>query len=104
MVRLLMTPPGAFLLYLALGVGLAGLGRVLAGPRRPAPMKSSLYASGEAPPAQPGVPGYRRFFVVALFFAMLHLGVIVLGSGGGSLLGSIYLVGLLLVLLVLLLG
>ena len=28
------------------------------------------------------LPGYRQFFVIALFFAVLHLGVLMLGSSG----------------------
>jgi hypothetical protein len=42
--------------------------------------------------------------VVALFFAMLHLGVLVLGSGGITLISGVYLAGLMLALLALILG
>jgi NADH:ubiquinone oxidoreductase subunit 3 (subunit A) len=101
---LLLSPPIAFLIL----VGLAGIlylfGRMLAGPTRATPMKSSTYASGEAPPTRPAAPGYRPFFVAALFFAILHLGVLVLGSGGLTLITGIYLVGIGLALLALILG
>lgn len=101
---ILLAPPVAFALYLALAGILAGAGRLLAGPARPTPLKSSTYAGGEAPPARAAAPGYRPFFVSALFFAIAHLGVLILGSGGLSPLAGAYLVGLLLVLLALVLG
>ena len=104
MKELLLAPPAAFLLYLALAAALTGLGRALAGPARPSRLKTSAYASGEPPAQDLAVPGYRRFFGIALFFAMLHLGVLALGSGALSALGAVYLLGLVLVLVVLMLG
>src|SRR5262245_14287650 len=104
MSQILHTAPIAFLLYLALAMALGSLGRVLAGVPRPSPIKTSTYASGEAPPGAQAPPGYRGFFVVALFFAVLHLGVLILGSGGLSAIATIYLIGLLLVLVALILG
>lgn len=101
---ILLTPPIAFLIYLGLVAILTGIGRVLAGPGHPTPLKTSVYASGEAPAQQPAVPGYRPFFLVALFFAVLHLGVLILGSGGITVVGVIYLAGLLLALIALILG
>jgi hypothetical protein len=50
------------------------------------------------------VPGYRPFFIIALFFAVLHLGVLMLGSSGLAPFALLYLVGLLLALLALILG
>jgi NADH:ubiquinone oxidoreductase subunit 3 (subunit A) len=100
----LLSTPVAFLLYLALAAGLYGLGRVLAGEARPTQYKATTYSSGEAPPARQAAPGYRPFFVVALFFAVLHLGALILGSGGLSTITGIYLAGLLLALLALILG
>ena len=49
-------------------------------------------------------PGYKPFFVIALFFAILHLGVLMLGSSSLSPIAGIYLAGLLLTLLALILG
>ncbi len=100
----LLSPPLAFILYLGLAGVLYALGRVMAGPARVTPMKSSVYSSGEAPPTRPAAPGYRPFFVVALFFAILHLGVLVLGTTGLTLVTGVYLVGLILALVALILG
>ncbi|MCL4825147.1 MAG: hypothetical protein KJZ57_13110 [Anaerolineales bacterium] len=52
----------------------------------------------------PAAPGYRPFFVAALFFAILHLGVLMLGSSGLALVSLVYLGGLILALLALILG
>lgn len=104
MTHLLLTPPLAFLIYLLLVAVLSGIGRVMAGEERPNPLKSSLYAGGERPFTQRGLPGYRPFFTIALFFAVLHLGVLMVGSSGLAPLSGLYLLGLLLVLLALILG
>ena len=102
--ELLLTPPIAFLVYLVVVGLLSGLGRVLAGPENPSALKSSFYAGGEAHPSIGGAPGYRPFFVIALFFAILHLGVLILGTGELTWMSGAYLVGLLLALVALILG
>ena len=102
--QILFTPLIAFLIFLALAVLITILGRTLAGPSKYSRIKSSTYSSGELPPTLLAAPGYRPFFVVALFFAVLHLGVLVLGSGVASPVMRIYLLGLMLALLALILG
>lgn len=100
----LLSPPVAFVIFLVLVAVLSGIGRLLAGPAHTSPLKSSIYSSGEAPPERWAAPGYRPFFVVALFFAILHLGVLVLAVGQLSGASIVYLVGLALALLALILG
>ena len=102
--EILFAPPIAFLTYLLLVGLLSGMGRILAGPSHPDASKSSAYASGEESPPGLPAPGYRPFFKVALFFAILHLGVIVLASGDGSSGAAFYLVGLAVALVALILG
>ena len=102
--KILFNPPIAFIVYLGLGGLIYTIGRLLAGPGVESRLKSSTYSSGEAPPVYPAAPGYRPFFVVALFFAVLHLGALILGSGSLTLNTGIYLTGLSLALLVLILG
>jgi NADH:ubiquinone oxidoreductase subunit 3 (subunit A) len=104
MTNFLFAPPIAFLIYLALAGGIHLLGKKMAGPSSENAAKASTYASGEASPVEMAAPGYRPFFMVALFFAILHLGVLVLGSGGMSIVTGIYLIGLVLALLALILG
>ena len=100
----LYSPPIAFLSYFLLVGLLYGLGRMLAGPAKLTAIKTSTYSSGEAPPKSLAAPGYRPFFVVALFFAILHLGVLVLGSSDMSSITIVYLIGLMLALLALIIG
>ncbi len=102
--KFLLYPPIAFLLYLAL-VGVIYLfGRILAGPEKASSAKPSTYASGEEAPGYPAAPGYRQFFVVALFFAVLHLGILMAGSSGLTWTTAAYLAGLILALIALILG
>jgi len=104
MTNILFAPPIAFLIYLALAGGLHLLGKKMAGPSSKNAVKTSTYASGEAPPSEMAAPGYRPFFMVALFFAVLHLGVLIVGSGGLTIVTGVYLIGLVLALLALILG
>jgi NADH:ubiquinone oxidoreductase subunit 3 (subunit A) len=102
--QILLTPPLAFLIYLLLAGSLSLVGRMLAGPSETSSVKASTYSSGEAAPTRPAAPGYKPFFVIALFFAILHLGVLVMATGAFTMITAIYLVGLLLALLALILG
>jgi NADH:ubiquinone oxidoreductase subunit 3 (subunit A) len=100
----LLTPPIAFLIYIVLVLVIVGIGRVLAGPGKPNPIKSSVYGSGEEAPTYLAAPGYRPFFMIAFFFAILHLGMLVLGSGGLNTTAVVYMFGLILALVALILG
>jgi NADH:ubiquinone oxidoreductase subunit 3 (subunit A) len=104
MVDTLLSPVFAFLIYGAL-VGillLVARGGAMRG--KASQVKSSSYASGEEHDTEPAAPGYRPFFVVALFFAVLHLGVLMLATSGLALVSLVYLGGLMLALLALILG
>jgi hypothetical protein len=102
--EVLLAPPLAFTAYLVLAWILSMFGRLLAGKTESSAAKSSIYAGGEAPPVSRAMPGYRPFFVIALFFAVLHLGVLMLGSSDLSSVSGVYLVGLVLALIALILG
>lgn len=103
--HLLFSPPIALLLYMGLVAILVVLGRLMAGSMSQA-TDANLYSSGEVSPSADdrSVPGYRPFFTVALFFAVLHLGVVVLVTGGWSSVAILYLIGLMLVLVALIMG
>jgi NADH:ubiquinone oxidoreductase subunit 3 (subunit A) len=102
--NILLSPPLAFLIYILLVVLISLLGRALAGRSQENAMKSSLYSSGEAAPTNLAAPGYKPFFLIALFFAILHLGVLILGTGELTVMTGIYLLGLVFALLALILG
>jgi NADH:ubiquinone oxidoreductase subunit 3 (subunit A) len=102
--NVILTPPIAFLLYIPLVLLITWAGRQLAGPGTPDQAKSSSYGSGEKAPTMTAAPGYRPFFLVAFFFAILHLGMLVLGIGNLSWQHAIYIIGLALALVALILG
>jgi len=101
---ILLSPPLAFLIYLPLVIAIYYVGEGLAGKGNPNPLKSSLYGSGEQAPTSAAAPGYKPFFIVAFFFAMLHLGVLVLGTGGINVRMIAPAAGLVLALVALILG
>jgi NADH:ubiquinone oxidoreductase subunit 3 (subunit A) len=94
----------AFLAYLPLVLILVGLGRLLAGPASANAAKTSLYGSGEASPTFEAAPGYQPFFLIALFFAVVHLATLVIAIGQLPAAAAVYLGGLFVALVALLLG
>jgi NADH:ubiquinone oxidoreductase subunit 3 (subunit A) len=104
MQNFLLAPLVAFLIYcLVVGLG-SGLGRLFSAKGQETEFKSATYASGEEHDLIPAAPGYRQFFVIALFFAVLHLGVLMVGTSGLSPAAAPYLLGLVLALVALILG
>ena len=102
---LILTPPIAFIIYIPLVLLIVWFGKVLAGTvATPSAAKTSVYGCGEASPTMPAAPGYRPFFLIAFFFAIIHLGMLVLGIGSLPLPAAAYIVGLLLALAALILG
>jgi NADH:ubiquinone oxidoreductase subunit 3 (subunit A) len=101
---ILFSPPIAILIYIPLVLGILWIGKKMAGPEKPSEMKSSIYGSGEEAPLHVAVPGYKPFILIAFFFAILHLGMIVLGSSQFNLTSIIYLAGLVIGLIALILG
>jgi NADH:ubiquinone oxidoreductase subunit 3 (subunit A) len=101
---LLLSPAVAFMIYIPLILILVLVGRGMAGRTKTGILKSSIYASGEAAPSSAASPGYKPFFVIAFFFAFVHLGILVLGSGTLTLTMGIFLLFLIMGLLALLLG
>lgn len=102
--NILLSPPIAFLIYIPLVLLITWAGRQLAGPGKPSAAKSSGYSSGEKASTLAAAPGYKPFFLVALFFAILHLGMLVLGVGDLNGPQAIYITGLVLALIALILG
>ena len=98
--EIILSPPLAFLIYIPLVALLTWFGKSMAGPDR----SSSIYSSGEKAPTTQAAPGYRPFLLIALFFAIIHLGILVLASGNLSIATVVYLFGLVLALVALMLG
>ncbi len=104
MKNILLSPLVAFLIYFAVVALLSGLGRLFSAQGHKTEFKTATYASGEENDPVPAAPGYRQFFVIALFFAVLHLGVLMIGSSDLSPVAGVYLLGLILALVALILG
>ncbi len=104
MKNFLLSPVIAFLLYFVVVSAISGLGRMFSPKGHKSEFKSATYASGEENDPLPAAPGYRQFFVIALFFAILHLGVLMIGSSDMSSVAGLYLLGLILALIALILG
>jgi NADH:ubiquinone oxidoreductase subunit 3 (subunit A) len=96
----ILSPPFAFLLYLGLVALLLVVSRVLAGGSGGSAENAAVYASGEAATSGQGSPGYAPFFGSALFFAILHVGVLIAATGAVTPVGVTFVAGLLVVLLV----
>lgn len=101
---ILLSPPIAFLIYIPLVTLMALAGRQIAARGKPSTHKTSAYGSGEEAPSAAAAPGYKPFFLIAFFFAFLHLGMLVLGTGGLNMTTGIYLAGLVIALAALVLG
>lgn len=104
MKNILLSPLVAFLIYFVVVFIVSGLGKLFSPQGRKTEFKTATYASGEEHDPLPAAPGYRQFFVIALFFAILHLGVLMIGSSGLSAVAGPYLLGLILALIALILG
>jgi len=104
MKSILLSPLIAFLIYVAVPFLVSGLAKLFSAKGRKTEFKTATYASGEESDPIPAAPGYRQFFVVALFFAVLHLGVLMIGSSDLSPVAGVYLLGLILALIALILG
>jgi NADH:ubiquinone oxidoreductase subunit 3 (subunit A) len=100
----LLSPPIAFLVYIPLVLVIYWVGKMMAGPEKPSALKESSYSSGEEAHTPSAAPGYEPFFLIAFFFAILHLGVLILGTGDFTVKMIPYLAGLVFTLVVLLLG
>lgn len=79
-IYILLFPPVAFGIFLLAGLGLYGLGRLMAGKVAEEPNKSEAYACGEEFPASRYQFGYARFYVAALFFTVMHVAALTVAT------------------------
>ncbi len=98
------SPPVAFAAYVLLAGILLAVAQSVAAKGAPSASKTKTYSSGEEAQAGAASPGYKPFFMVAFFFAILHLGVLIVGSGGFTPVTGVYILGLIFSLLALALG
>jgi NADH:ubiquinone oxidoreductase subunit 3 (subunit A) len=98
------SPPVAFAAYVLLAGILLAVAQSVAAKGTPSASKTKTYSSGEEAQVGTASPGYKPFFMVAFFFAILHLGVLIVGSGGFTPVTGVYILGLIFSLLALALG
>jgi NADH:ubiquinone oxidoreductase subunit 3 (subunit A) len=95
---ILLSPPAALALFLALAYGLYRLGGVLAARGEEHPGKHQPYACGEDLPPPEGQLAYHAFFRLALMFGILHLATLVMATlpthGASHVIATAYLVGI----------
>jgi len=95
---ILLSPPAAACVFLALTYGLYKLGGMLAAPGEEHPGKYLPYASGEDLPPPRAQLAYHDFFHLALMFAILHLATLVVTTlppeGASHRIALVYLVGI----------
>jgi len=76
----LISPPVAFVLFLAVAWLLVVLGRRMAPKLNKVGGKLTSYACGEDMPGAKVQFGYRLFFFIALFFTIMHVAVLVIAT------------------------
>jgi len=94
-IGMLLSPPVAFLLMLAVAGLLYLLGRAMAPKLNKAGGKLTTYACGEDIPGVKVQFGYRLFFFIALFFTIMHVAALVIATapaGKVLLLAGFYLI------------
>jgi NADH-quinone oxidoreductase subunit A len=77
---ILLSPPIAFVIFLAAAFGLYALGSGMAPKLTKAGGKLATYACGENLPGVKVQFGYRLFFYIALFFTMMHVAALVIAT------------------------
>jgi NADH:ubiquinone oxidoreductase subunit 3 (subunit A) len=91
---ILLSPPVAFLICLALCAGIYGLGHLVEEKGVPAEGKYEPYACGESYKAEKLHFGYRKFYIAAIFFTIMHVAVLTIATmpgGAGAYRALIYL-------------
>lgn len=83
---IILSPPVAFLICLALSACIYGLGRLVEEKATPVEGKYEPYACGESYIAEKQHFGYRKFYIAAIFFTIMHVAVLTIATvpGGAS--------------------
>lgn len=97
-------PPFSLTIYIPFVALILIFGKKIAGPEHPSQEKSRTYGGGESAHKESSIPGYSPFILIAFFFALLHIGILVLGTSSLQWTTIIYMFGLALCLIALILG
>jgi NADH:ubiquinone oxidoreductase subunit 3 (subunit A) len=91
---ILLSPPVAFLICFLFCIGIYGLGRMVEEKATPVAGKYEPYACGENYVAEKQHFGYRKFYIAAIFFTIMHVAVLTIATvpgGAGAYRALIYL-------------
>ncbi len=83
---ILLSPPVAFLLCLGIAYGVYLFGVLIGAAAHPTPGKLEPYACGENFAAEKFSVGYRKFFIAAIFFTIMHVAVLTIATVPGGVL------------------
>jgi NADH:ubiquinone oxidoreductase subunit 3 (subunit A) len=95
MLKILLSPPIAFVIFFGVGLLIYWLGRAMAPKTNMTHEKGTPYACGEDAPMPQAQMSYKLFFSLAIFFTVMHVAALVvttLPSGPIAALGIVYLV------------
>ena len=85
--RILLSPPVAFVVFILVGLVLYLFGRRIAPRFNPVGGKATPYACGEDIPMRKIQVSYRLFFHIALFFTIMHVAALMIATLPGGLIG-----------------
>jgi NADH-quinone oxidoreductase subunit A len=90
---ILLAPPIAFIIYLAMSFGISALSKRITAKGADAPRKTNSYACGEEMPENQAQPEYSQFFKFAFFFTIMHVVVLIVATdtSGISVMSGLYL-------------
>jgi NADH:ubiquinone oxidoreductase subunit 3 (subunit A) len=81
---ILLAPPVAFLICFLISLAVYGFGRLVEEKGTPAPGKYEPYACGENYTAEKFEFGYRKFYISAIFFTIMHVAVLTVATVPGG--------------------
>jgi NADH:ubiquinone oxidoreductase subunit 3 (subunit A) len=81
---IILSPPVAFLICLLISAGLYGLGYLVEETATPVEGKYEPYACGEDYKAEKLHFGYRKFYIAAIFFTIMHVAVLTIATVPGG--------------------
>jgi NADH:ubiquinone oxidoreductase subunit 3 (subunit A) len=83
-INILLSPPIAFLLCLGIALATYGFGALIGARSAPTGGKLEPYACGESFNADKFTFGYKRFFIAAIFFTIMHVAVLSIATVPGG--------------------
>jgi NADH:ubiquinone oxidoreductase subunit 3 (subunit A) len=82
--NIILSPPVAFLIFTGAGFCIYFLGRLMGARLKKEHGKLEPYACGENFKAEKFSFGYRRFFIAALFFTVMHVAALTIATMPGG--------------------